>query len=43
MEMTGYNTLWKAVVRPQRAEYDISDLGPEKFIVHGADGENYKV
>ena len=43
MEMTGYNTLWKAVVRPPKAEYDTNDLGPDKFIVHGNDGEGYKV
>lgn len=33
MEFAGYSTLWKAIIRPPRAEYTIEDLGPVKFIV----------
>jgi hypothetical protein len=42
-EMIGYNNLWRAIVRPPRAEYELSDLGPEKFMVTGNDGKPYKV
>jgi hypothetical protein len=43
MEFTGYSTLWKAIIRPPRAEYELTDLGPEKFIVRSQDGEGFKV
>ena len=43
MEMSGYSSLWKAVIRPPRAEYETSDLGPDKFIVHGSNGESHKI
>jgi hypothetical protein len=33
MEFKGYSSLWKAVVRPPRFEYDIADLGPQEFII----------
>ena len=42
-DLIGYNNLWRAIVRPPRAEYDVSDLGPEKFIIQGANGGSYKV
>ena len=29
----GYQELWKAVIRPPRAEYNLEDLGPKKFLV----------
>jgi len=31
MEFKGYSSLWKAVIRPPRCEYTVSDLGPEVF------------
>lgn len=31
--MTGYSTLWKAVIRPPKCEYDIADLGPTEFVI----------
>jgi hypothetical protein len=43
MSFAGYSALWKAIVRPPRANYETSDLGPEKFIVHGSDKQPYKV
>jgi hypothetical protein len=43
MEMPGYNQLWRAIIRPPRAEYETADLGPTKFLIHGSDGTNYKI
>ena len=28
MEFKGYSSLWKAVIRPPRYTYEITDLGP---------------
>ena len=33
MEFTGYNTLWKAIIRPPKCEYEVSDLGPAEFVI----------
>ena len=33
MELTGYSTLWKAVIRPPKCEYNIEDMGPTEFII----------
>jgi hypothetical protein len=33
MEIKGYSTLWKAIIRPPRFQYDVSDLGPKEFIL----------
>ena len=33
MEIKGYSSLWKAVVRPPRAQYDIKDMGPQDFLI----------
>lgn len=41
--MVGYSALWKAIIRPPRAEYEIDDLGPEKFLVRDANGMSFKV
>jgi len=41
--MNGYSALWKAVVRPPRAEYETKDLGPQKFLIRNADGDTSKV
>ena len=35
MEFTGYSTLWKAIIRPPRAEYSLENLGPYEFQVAG--------
>lgn len=35
MELTGYSSFWKAVIRPPRCEYDIKDLGPKTFELPG--------
>jgi len=43
MEAIGYNNLWRAIIRPPRAEYDMDDLGPSKFLVRSNEGEQYKV
>ena len=43
MEFSGYNTLWKAIIRPPRAEYIEKELGPQKFVIHGFEGEVVKV
>ncbi len=29
----GYQDLWKAIIRPPRDEYNISELGPTDFYV----------
>ena len=42
MEMTGYSSLWKAVIRPPRAQYETKDLGPQKFILHSPEGASFK-
>ena len=31
MEISGYNSLWKAIIRPPRASYKYKDLGPTEF------------
>ena len=41
--MTGYNSLWKAIIRPPRAEYAPEDLGPQKALIHTPDGGHMKV
>ena len=28
MELNSYSSLWKAVIRPPRAEYEVANLGP---------------
>jgi pimeloyl-ACP methyl ester carboxylesterase len=33
MEIKGYSTLWKAIIRPPRMQYDVTDLGPDKIVV----------
>lgn len=33
MKFEGYSTLWKAVIRPPRFEYELSDMGPEEFTI----------
>ena len=33
MEIKGYSSLWKAVIRPPRAEYDLKDMGPSDFLL----------
>jgi hypothetical protein len=35
MEIKGYSSLWKAIIRPPRAQYDIADLGPAEMVVGG--------
>ena len=35
MEFSGYSSLWKAIIRPPRAEYEMRELGPSNFKVHG--------
>lgn len=40
--MTGYSSLWKAVIRPPRAQYSDSDMGPPKFLLHTAEGASLK-
>lgn len=34
MDKIGYSTLWKAVIRPPRCQYDIKDLGPTQFLIN---------
>lgn len=34
MEFKGYSSLWKAVIRPPRFDYDQEDLGPSTFIMN---------
>jgi len=29
----GYSELWKAIIRPPRDKYLISDLGPKQFVI----------
>jgi hypothetical protein len=31
----GYSTLWKAIIRPQRTEYEMNDMGPADIFVNG--------
>jgi pimeloyl-ACP methyl ester carboxylesterase len=31
MEIKGYSTLWQAIIRPPRFQYDLKDLGPQEF------------
>ena len=31
MEISGYDSLWKAIIRPPRASYQYKDLGPTEF------------
>lgn len=33
MEFKGYSSLWKAVIRPPRSEYEEKDLGPKEFMI----------
>jgi hypothetical protein len=33
MELNSYSSLWKAVIRPPRAEYTLKDLGPNEVMV----------
>jgi hypothetical protein len=33
MEFTGYSTLWKAIIRPPKCEYDEGDLGPKDLTI----------
>ena len=35
MEFKGYRTLWKAIIRPPRAEYEIKDMGPQSIMIGG--------
>jgi hypothetical protein len=35
MEVKGYSTLWKSVIRPPRFEYDVKDLGPKTLKIGG--------
>ena len=35
MEFTGYSSLWKAIIRPPRANYKPADMGPSEFKVGG--------
>ena len=35
MEFTGYSSLWKAIIRPPRANYKTKDMGPTEFKVGG--------
>jgi len=34
MEFKGYSSLWKAVIRPPRCEYEMKDLGPQEFMIN---------
>lgn len=34
MEFKGYSSLWKAIVRPPRLTYEMSDMGPDTFIIN---------
>jgi pimeloyl-ACP methyl ester carboxylesterase len=33
--LTGYDELWKAIIRPPREQYEVSDLGPTQFMIGG--------
>ena len=33
MEIKGYSSLWKAIIRPPKAHYEVTDLGPNDFII----------
>ena len=33
MEFTGYSTLWKAIIRPPKCEYEEKDLGPKDLMI----------
>jgi alpha-beta hydrolase superfamily lysophospholipase len=35
MEAKGYSSLWKAIIRPPKDEYDMEDLGPKLFSLEG--------
>ena len=35
--MQYYEQLWKAVIRPPRAEYKVQDLGPKQFSLFGTE------
>lgn len=35
MEFKGYSSLWKAIIRPPRCEYEIKELGPSEFNING--------
>jgi len=39
----GYEHLWKAIIRPPRANYELKDMGPQKFITNGIEGGSFKV
>jgi hypothetical protein len=43
MEMAGYSSLWKAIIRPPRAEYETDDLGPDKFLIRDTSGASCKI
>lgn len=34
MEFKGYSSLWKAVIRPPRFEYELKDMGPAEFVLN---------
>ena len=31
----GYSQFWKAIIRPPRDSYNVKDLGPKAFLMHG--------
>ena len=33
--LTNYSSLWKAFIRPARAEYNLQDLGPPSSLING--------
>jgi pimeloyl-ACP methyl ester carboxylesterase len=35
--LIGYDHLWKAIIRPPREHYSLSDLGPTEFVIAGAE------
>jgi pimeloyl-ACP methyl ester carboxylesterase len=35
--LTGYDELWKAIIRPPREQYEVADLGPTEFVVGDAE------
>lgn len=41
--MGGYSDLWKAIIRPPRANYSKKDLGPKRLMVFNAEGNTVKV
>jgi hypothetical protein len=43
MDKLGYDSLWKAIIRPPKAEYEMEDMGPDKFLVRDTNGDNYKI